>query len=86
MKGSYKLRDGNLVSDDAEELIIPNEAIRYVVNNFLQEKAASNKTPVIVGISTADVESVLQLFVNWAAKNGYIKNGILTIGGYKIDQ
>lgn len=83
---NYKYRNGSLVSEDTEELLIPDEAIHYVVSNFLQGKTVKGGAPVIIGVTTSDVENVLQLFVNWADRNGYIKGGILTIGGYKIDK
>lgn len=82
---TYIRRGGKFVPEDAEELVIPDEALYYVVSHYLQGKNTEGSVPVVVGISTQTVEDVLRLFVDWAARNGYIKNGIMTIGGRKVD-
>lgn len=74
---------GSLSSSGVQEVIIPDEALTYIISNFLQEKNKGD-SPVVIGVSSSTVETVLQLFIDWAAKNGYVKGGIMTIGGHKI--
>lgn len=81
---TYISKGGKLVPEGTEELIIPDEAISYVISNYLQKKSMEGNSPIVVGISTHVVQDVLSIFVSWAGKNGYIKDGILIIGGHKI--
>ena len=82
---SFSPRNNQFIPSDAEEIIIPDEAIYYIVSRYLQGRNKEGDVPVVVGISTNTVEDVLQLFIDWAAQSGYIKDGMLTIGGHKID-
>jgi hypothetical protein len=81
---SYVVEGGKVVPDNIEEVIIPDEAIYYIVGRYLQDRNEEGLSPVVVGVSTHTVEKILQLFVDWAHTNNYIKNGILTVGGHKI--
>lgn len=69
---------------EAQEIIIPDEAISYIMGRYLQGKNIDGSAPIIVGIPTTVVEDILQLFIDWANSNGYVKNGIMTIGGHKV--
>ena len=80
----YKAVDGKFVPEHMQELTIPDAAIYYVVNRFLQGKNKEGG-PIVVGISTNTVKDVLGLFIDWAAHNGYVKDGIMTVGGHKVD-
>lgn len=62
-----------------EELYIPDEAIQYIVSRYLTNRN-SDGLPLTSGINPDAVESVLELFVEWAGKNGYVKDGQLVIG------
>lgn len=74
------------VSEDNKNVItIPDEAIYYIVSNYMQQKTNVSGISVLLGISAETVENVLQLFIDWASLHGYTKNGVLTIGGHKID-
>jgi len=81
---SYKFIDGKWVPGNAGELIVPDDAITFIVSRFLQGKNVEGGVPVVTGISTQAVEEVLRLFVLWAGDNSYIKDGILVLGGHKI--
>lgn len=70
--------------DRVESLTMPDEVIDYVVSHFLQ-KRQTDGVVVSVGISAETVETVLQLFVDWAALNGYVNNNVMVIGGSKVD-
>lgn len=61
-------------------IIVPDEAVYYVVSRYLEGKNKEGFEPVVIGISTGTVESILQLFVDWAGRNGHVKDGVLTIG------
>ena len=67
-----------------QEVIIPDEAIIYIVNNFFLARRIEG-VQIVRGISDADVELVLNLLIKWADTSGYVKNNILTLGGIKID-
>jgi len=62
-------------------LTLPDEAIYYVVSNYLERRTKTSGVSVIVGVSTETVEEILRLFVDWAALRGHVKKGTLTIGG-----
>lgn len=62
---------------------IPDEAISYIVQRYLSRKSVEG-VPLVVGISTDDVEAVLSLFIEWAAHKNYVKDGILFIGGNPV--
>lgn len=72
------------VTDGKQKLTVPDDAIYYVVSNFLEKKTKTSGVPVLIGISTQTVEEVIGLFVDWAAANGYVRDGIMTIGGEKV--
>lgn len=80
----FEVKNGQLVPEGSQEVMIPDEALDYIVTHFLRE---SNKEgmPVVIGVSSHTVESVLQLLVDWAAASGYVRDGIMTLGGHKID-
>jgi len=65
---------------EPQTIMVPDEAIYYVVSHYLQGKNKEGFEPVVIGISTGTVENILQLFVDWAGRNGYVKDGVLTIG------
>lgn len=81
---TFEVRDGTLVPEGTQEVLIPDEALSYIVSHYLQEKNKDGM-PIVIGISPHAVEAVLQLLIDWSAANGYVKNGILTLGGHKID-
>ena len=66
-------------TDETQEVIIPDDALRYIVSHYIQEKNKGDM-PVVIGISSSTVEAVLQLLVDWAAASGYVKDGVLTLG------
>ena len=68
-----------------QKVTIDDEAIYYIVNNYLQEKTKTSGLSVLVGISSETVEDVLRLFIDWAALRGYIEDGVLTIGEEEVD-
>lgn len=84
-KKTYVRRGGKFVPEDMEELTIPDEALYYVVSHYLQGKNIEGREPIVLGIPTQTVEDVLRLFVDWAAQNGYVKNGVMTIGEHRIN-
>ncbi len=71
--------------DDQQRLTLPDEAIYYVVSNYLQRRTKTSGVSVIVGVSTETVEEILRHFVDWAALHGHIKEGVLTIGGEVLE-
>jgi len=80
----FEVKQGRLVAEGSQEVIVPDEALNYIVTHFLQEKNSSDM-PIVIGVSSHTVEAILQLLIDWAAGNGYVKNGIMTLGGHKID-
>lgn len=58
---------------------IPDEAVSFIVSRYISKKNVDD-VPLIVGISTDDVETVLGLFIEWAGTNGYIREGVLFMG------
>jgi hypothetical protein len=70
---------------DSQVVTIPDEAIAYIVNAYLEEKTKTSGVNVVVGISTDSVIQVMGHFLNWAAMNNYVKDGMLIIGGTKVD-
>lgn len=60
------------------ELNIPDEAIIYIVTNYLNKKSVESVS-LTVGIPSSTVEDVLSLFFQWANKKSLIEEGILTI-------
>lgn len=71
--------EGVWAKDKPTEVSIPDEAIYYIVGNYLQKKYTAG-VPAVVGISTQTVEDVLQLLVDWSALNGYVRDGVISIG------
>lgn len=67
------------------KVTIPDEAVFYIVSHYLQGKNKEGELPIVVGISTQTVIDIMHLFVDWAVRNGYVKDGVLTLGGHKID-
>jgi hypothetical protein len=84
MKRSKASKSRKKVTGVTEEIIIPDQAVDFIVSRYLQERNKDD-LPVVTGISTDTVETVLQLFLDWAGKRNYIKNGVLTLGGHPID-
>ncbi len=62
---------------------IPDDAVTYIVSKYLGSKTVDG-VPMVIGMSSDDVESVLGLFVEWAVSKNYVKDGILFIGGNPI--
>lgn len=58
---------------------IPDKAIDYIIREYLQQKHVEGVS-ITVGVSQKTVETIVQLFLDWHAKNGYIKDGVLIIG------
>jgi hypothetical protein len=83
-ENAYKYINDKWVPAEAELFIVPDEAISYIISRYLQGKNTEGGVPVVTGISTQAVREVLRLFVQWAGRNDYIKDGILTMGGHKI--
>lgn len=76
----FVAREGNWAPEVPNEIEVPAEAIYYIVSHYLQGKAESEGVPGVIGISTQTVEDVLQLLIDWAAKNNHIEDGVMTIG------
>jgi len=68
------------VPSGSQKITIPDEAIYYIVSNFLREKMKTPGLSVLVGVPAETVEQVLQLFIDWSALQGRVKDGVLTIG------
>ena len=68
------------VPSGKQVVTIPDEAIYYIVSNFLQEKTKVSGLSVLVGVPADTVEQVLRLFVEWSARMGYVRDGVLTVG------
>lgn len=68
---------------EATDVIIPDEALEYITRHYL-EKHSTEGVPAVLGISSTTVEHVLGLFIEWAGAHGYVRNGVLMIGGHKI--
>lgn len=81
---TFEVRKGEIVPEGTQEVLIPDEALSYIVSHFLEEKNKDGM-PIVIGISQHTVEAVIQLLIDWSAANGYVRNGVLTLGGYKID-
>jgi hypothetical protein len=77
---TFVAREGQWASKVPTELDIPDDAIYYIVSHYLQGKASQEEVAAVIGISTQTVEDVLQLFIDWAARNNHIKDGVMTIG------
>ncbi len=73
----------NISGAQETKVEIPDEAIEYIVSRYLSRRS-SEGVPLVVGISTDDVEAVLSLLVEWAAFRNYVKDGVLFIGGSPI--
>lgn len=71
--------EGAWAKDKATEVSIPDDAIYYIVGNYLQKKYTAG-VPVVVGISTQTVEDILQLLIDWSALNGHVQDGVISIG------
>lgn len=71
------------LSETQISLEVPDEAISFIVSRYLNKKSVEG-VPLVVGISTSDVETVLALFFEWAANKNYIKDGILILGGTPV--
>ena len=63
-----------------QEFFLPDQAVSYIVSHYL-EVMQQKEVPIVLGISQKTVESVLQLFIDWAGKYGYLKDGVLTLEG-----
>ena len=75
----FVAEEGPWAKDVPTEVSIPDDAIYYIVGNYLQKKYTAG-VPVVVGISTQTVEDVLQLLVDWSALNGHVQDGVISIG------
>lgn len=75
----FEANEGAWAKDVVTEVTIPDEAIYYIVNNYLQNRSSTG-VPVVLGISTQTVEDILQLLVDWAARSGHVKDGVISIG------
>jgi hypothetical protein len=82
-KKTIQLGNPHSVNSKTVEVDIPDEAITYIVNKYIANKTVEG-VPLVVGVSTDDVETVLGLFIEWAAGRGYVKDGILFVGGNPI--
>ena len=84
MNREYTLKNGNLEPKETGSLIIPDEALYFIVSRYLENKNEAGSEAVVVGIKPDTVEEVVRLFVEWASLNGYINNNMLVIGVEKI--
>jgi hypothetical protein len=66
--------------DKVPPIIVPDDAIYYVVNNYLQNKDRGDGVSVLVGIPSETVEDVIKLLIAWAHQSGKIKDGAVYIG------
>ena len=73
----------NGAGDEAQKVTIPDDAIYYIVNQYLMFKQGEG-SQVVKGLSPEDVEAVLHIFIDWADKKGYVKNNTLIMGGTPI--
>ena len=64
--------------DSIKELNIPDEAISYIVTNYLKKKSVESVS-LTVGIPSNTVEDVLTLFLQWADKKSLVEDSTLTI-------
>jgi hypothetical protein len=78
----FAANEGNWNRETVTEVSIPDEAISSIVSNHLTSRATVG-VPTVIGVSPHTVEDVLQLLVDWSAKNGYIKDNVIHIG---VDQ
>jgi hypothetical protein len=80
-KKTFETKSKSSIFEDPtiEEVIVPDEALTYIIANYLNLK---NKDGVLamVGISPHTVETVLQLLIDWGALRGHVKNGVLHLG------
>jgi len=74
---------GTIKPTDNVPIEVPIDAVNYIVSRYLGRKSTGN-LPMVVGIPSDAVESVLGLFLEWAAANNYVKDGVLTLGGTPI--
>lgn len=75
--------DPKIPNSEPVQVEIPDEAIEFIVSRYLSRRSVPG-VPLVVGITTDDVETVLSLFVEWAAYKKYVKDGVLFIGGSPI--
>lgn len=75
----FKANQGNWDRGEDIGVCIPDEAVYYIVSNYLQNRSATG-VPAVIGVSTQTVEEVLQLLVDWSAKSGHINDGVISIG------
>lgn len=80
-----KLNSREDVPSGYQKVVIPDEAIYYIVSNYLQEKTKTTGVSVLVGISTEAVQEVLRLFVDWAGMRGLVKDGVLTLDNTHLE-
>jgi len=73
----------HLMGSEKVAVEIPDEVITYIVTRYLGRRSTEG-VPLVVGISSDDVETVLALFIEWAAQKNYIKDGVMFIGGTPI--
>ena len=59
--------------------VLPDDAIRFIVSSYVEQRTSTSGVPVLVGIPPATVEEVLGLFLNWAGRKGHLKDGVLTL-------
>lgn len=60
------------------EYSIPDEAITYIVSNYLKKRSVESVS-LTVGIPSNTVEDILILFFQWAEKKSLVEEGVLTI-------
>lgn len=60
------------------EFNVPDEAIIYIVTNYLKKKSVESVS-LTVGIPSNTVEDILTLFFQWSDKKHYVEEGVLTL-------
>ncbi len=74
-----EITPGNAKSPNTIKVEVSDEAISYIVGKYVSKKSIDG-VPVVIGMSTEDVETVIGLLVEWAISNGKVKDGIIFIG------
>ena len=62
-----------------DNLIIPDEAISFIVRNYLMRQHTEG-LQVSLGVNQHTVEAVLELFIAWAKASKRIENNSIVLG------
>ena len=68
----------NKNEEKQEAVEIPDEAVMYVINNYMIKKQIEG-VPIAVGIGYEAAELVIKLFLDWAEKTGRVEDKTISL-------